>query len=270
MKGKFFFALFFFIFSHSLYAQEFKKLIWSDEFNYEGLPDNSKWGYEKGYVRNGEKQFYNVSNLENSRVKNGNLIIEARKDAGNDSGLWKELFEAKKQSYTSASLTTRNLNSWTHARIEVRAKLPKGVGVWPAIWLLGADKGGKGWPAKGEIDLMEYVGYKKNKVHVALHTTKRNHQNKKGINKEFKLDNLLTDYHTYAVEKHPNIIKFYMDDKLVFSYEKEGDSADYWPFDEPMYLIINLAIGGSWGGKHGIDDAIFPQQFLIDYVRVYQ
>ncbi|MEL0647698.1 glycoside hydrolase family 16 protein [Pseudoalteromonas agarivorans] len=262
--------LYFLVIPNSLCAQEYKKLVWSDEFNYEGLPDRSKWGYEKGYVRNGEKQFYNVADLDNSRVKNGNLIIEARKSEGNSSGLWAELFEAKKPLYTSASLTTRKLNSWTYARIEVRAKLPHGVGVWPAIWLLGVDEQHQGWPAKGEIDLMEYVGYKKNKVHVALHTKKRNHQNKKGINKEFKLEDLLTDYHTYAVEKYPNIIKFYIDNKLVFSYEKEGNSSDYWPFDEPMYLIINLAIGGSWGGKQGIDDGIFPQQFLIDYVRVYQ
>ena len=270
MKIHLFYFLCLQAFSWPLYAQEYNQLVWSDEFNSDGLPASEKWGYEQGYVRNGEKQLYVANNLHNARVKDGILIIEARKLESVETSLWDELFDSPKPMYTSASLTTRNLHSWTNAKIEVRAKLPHGIGVWPAIWLLGVDKQGKGWPAKGEIDMMEYVGYQKDKVHIALHTKMRNHQNKKAVNKGFKLKNILSEYHIYAVEKYSNVIKFFIDDKLVFSYEKEDDNTESWPFDEPMYLIINLAIGGYWGGKHGIDGSIFPQQFLIDYVRVYQ
>ena len=269
MNKKFYCFFFILACSFTLCADEYKKLVWNDEFNYEGLPDNEKWGYEQGYVRNREKQLYVPFSVENSRVQDGNLIIEAQKETINISTFFRGLFE-KRPAYTSASITTRNLWHWTYGRIEVRAKLPQGTGVWPAIWLLGIDKQHRGWPAKGEIDIMEYVGYKKNKVHVALHTKMRNHQNKKAVNKEFEISNLANNYYTYAVEKYPDEIKFFIDDELLFSYEKENDNFDSWPFDEPMYLIINLAIGGSWGGKYGIDDTIFPQKFLIDYVRVYQ
>ena len=258
------------VFPSLLYAQEYEQLVWSDEFNSDGLPDSEKWGYEQGYVRNGEKQLYVANNRQNARVEDGNLIIEARKLECVETSLWDKLFGSPKHMYTSASLTTRYLHSWTNAKIEVRAKLPQGVGVWPAIWLLGVDSQGKGWPAKGEIDMMEYVGYQKDEVHIALHTKMRNHQNKKAVKKEFKLTNPLSEYHIYAVENYPDVINFFIDDKLVFSYKKEGEDSDSWPFDEPMYLIINLAIGGSWGGKYGVDNSIFPQQFLIDYVRVYQ
>ena len=253
-----------------LYAQEYTKLVWSDEFNYAGLPDDRKWSYEEGYVRNGEKQLYVVKNSENSRVENGMLVIEAKKTTPKKLGFLQELFATKPQLYTSASLTTRNLNSWVYGRVEVRAKVPQGKGVWPAIWLLGLDKEHKGWPAKGEIDIMEYVGYQQNKVHVALHTKMRNHQNKKAVNRQFELNDLDKSFYTYAVEKYPNKINFFVDNELLLSYKKEGNSEAYWPFNNPMYLIINLAIGGSWGGKYGVDDAIFPQKFLIDYVRVYQ
>lgn len=145
------------------------ELSWADEFEYEGLPDSSKWSYENGYIRNNELQYYTKRRSKNARVENGTLIIEFRKD--NYSG----------HSYTSASLHTRNKAEWQYAKIEVRAKLPTGRGMWPAIWMLGTNIDEVGWPACGEIDIMENVGFDPDVVHANIHTEAYNHT--KGTNK---------------------------------------------------------------------------------------
>lgn len=234
------------------------KLVWSDEFDREGRPDAAKWTYEEGFVRNREKQFYTKDRPENARVENGHLIIEARKESFG------------KAEYTSASLTTRGKASWTRGRIEVRAKLPTGRGTWPAIWMLGTDRTLGGWPACGEIDIMEYVGFNPETIHANVHTKKYNHT--KGNNKGDKIQvaKPWEDFHTYAVEWFPDRLDFFVDGKKYFSYANEQSGPEAWPFDQPEYLILNTAIGGSWGGQQGIDDSIFPQQFAIDYVRIYQ
>ncbi|WP_166738792.1 glycoside hydrolase family 16 protein [Psychromonas algarum] len=243
-------------------------LVWSDEFTASSTPDRKKWNYEVGYLRNSEKQFYTSADKKNSRVEGGFLIIEAHK---RESSWYAFFFDSFTQpEYTSSSLTTKGIISWRYPRIEVRAKLPQGVGVWPAIWLLGLDPYKKGWPAKGEIDLMEYVGFDEKHIHFAVHTKNKNHTLKNGVNHSLLVRNLLNKFHTYAVEVKPERIDFWFDGALKFSYLKESDAYEAWPFDTPMYLIINLAIGGGWGGKKGIDNKIFPQKFVIDYVRVYQ
>lgn len=235
-------------------AQE-PKLVWSDEFDRDGPPDPAKWDVELGRIRNQEKQHYR---RENARVEGGHLVIEARKEA----------FE--KAAYTSASVITQGKAAWTSGRIEVRAKLPRGRGVWPAIWLLGQRMPEVGWPACGEIDVMEYVGFDPDVVHANIHCKAYNHLNGKGKGAPFKLPEPWKDFHVYAVDWTAERLEFSVDGQRSFTFANEKKGVDSWPYDQPHYLILNLAVGGSWGGQKGIDDAIFPQQFRIDYVRVYQ
>ena len=235
------------------------ELVWEDNFDLPGLPDSTVWNYETGYIRNNEAQFYTNARPENARVENGNLIIEARKD------FWEG------DSITSASINTYGKKSMLYGRIEVKAKLPTGVGTWPAIWMLGnAFNEGTHWPACGEIDIMENVGYDPDTIHANIHTKAYNHSigtnkgNRIGVEKPYE------NFNVYAVNWFEDHMDFFVNDSLYFSFKNEGTGNDVWPFDKPHYLLINLAIGGGWGGNKGIDDAIFPQKYYIDYVRVYR
>lgn len=268
LKG---FLRFFSFVAFSVYSQA-EQLIWQDEFSYTGIPDPLKWQYESGYVRNKENQFYTVEDLKTAYVENGFLTIQADRDGyWPSTNLIHSIFSsARKKRYNSASITTKHLPGWKNVRIEVRAKLPKGRGVWPAIWLLGEDINEVGWPACGEIDIMEYVGHKPGIVHSALHSQRYNHLNRNNIKSQIKVSDLAEKFHIFAVDKRHDRIDFWLDDYLYFSYLKEQGSDEAWPFDRGMYLILNLAIGGSWGGQKGIDDNIFPQKFVIDYVRIYE
>lgn len=234
------------------------RLVWADEFDKPGLPDPASWGYEEGFVRNNEKQFYTKARSENARVENGHLVLEARKETFQNA------------SYTSASLTTRGKTNWTYGRIEVRAKLPQGRGTWPAIWMLGADRSKGRWPACGEIDIMEYVGFEPDTIYANVHTAKFNHTKGTGRGSKTTIAAPYKDFHIYAVEWFQDRMDFYVDNKKYFTCPNDGGGFDSWPFDSPQYLILNIAIGGAWGGKNGIDDSIFPQRMEIDYVRVYQ
>ncbi len=234
------------------------KLVWSDEFDYTGLPDPSKLTYDTGYIANNEKQYYTESRTENARVEDGHLIIEARKEK------W-EGFD-----YTSARLVTRETATWTYGRFETRAKLPTGTGTWPAFWMLGTNIREVGWPACGEIDIMENVGFDPKVVHGYVHTEAYNHTKGTQRGSSVKLDRPWEEFHLYAVEWFDDRIDFFVDDHKYFTFEKESDNDDVWPFDKPHYLLLNLAIGGNWGGQQGIDDSIFPQQYIVDYVKVYE
>jgi len=251
-------------------------LVWSDEFDYTGLPNETKWNYEQGFVRNRELQYYTKARNENARVENGHLVIEARKedwpnpDYRDDASSRRWQRSRKKADYTSASLITRGKASWTYGRIEVKAKLPAGKGVWPAIWMLGTNIRDVGWPKCGEIDIMEYVGFDPNLIHANVHMAKYNHVKGTGKGSKIKADKPYESFHTYAVEWTPERMDFFFDEHKYFTFKNEHGGVDVWPFDQPHYLILNLAIGGSWGGQKGIDDSIFPQKFLIDYVRVYR
>lgn len=235
------------------------ELVWEDNFEGNGLPDSSIWGYEEGYIRNQEAQYYTRARPENARAEEGNLVIEARNDNWNGNKI------------TSASLNTYGKKSILYGRVEVKAKLPTGLGTWPAIWMLGdAINQGTGWPECGEIDIMENVGYDPDTIHANIHTKAYNHVmgtnkgNRTGAEKPYE------NYHIYAVEWFEDHMDFFLDDSLYFSFKNEGTGNDVWPFDKSHFLIINLAIGGGWGGQKGVDDAIFPQKYYIDYVRVYQ
>ena len=252
-------------------AQDKGKLIWSDEFDHAGAPDPKRWTNEVGFIRNRESQFYTSGRTENARVENGRLVIEARKERFALSANARGARGRTSADYTSASLTTRGLAEWKHVRIEVRAKLPQGHGVWPAIWLLGANESKIGWPRCGEIDVMEYVGFDTNTIHANIHTANYNHTRGTGKGSNLRIQSPSDDFHVYGVDWHADRMDFFVDDKKYFTYAKEPDAgADVWPFDQPFYLILNLAIGGTWGGQKGIDDSIFPQRYEIDYVRVYQ
>lgn len=251
--------------------------VWSDEFNYTGLPDANKWNYEVGFIRNRELQYYTSARKENARVENGTLIIESRKEKFKNPsydpdaerrGRWN--ISREYADYTSAGLMTLGKASWCYGRIEVRAKLPTGRGTWPAIWTLGTNIREVGWPTCGEIDIMENVGFDPNRIHANSHTRKYNHARNTGKGASIRVSKPYKEFHIYAVEWYPDRIDFYVDDNKYFSYENEGSGEDAWPYDKPQYLILNTAIGGTWGGQKGIDDSIFPQKFYIDYVRIYQ
>lgn len=231
-------------------------LVWADEFDGQGLPDSSKWDYEVGFIRNNERQYYTRSRPENARLENGTLVIEARRESFSGA------------SYTSASLTSRA--NWTYGRIEVRAKLPAGRGTWPAIWTLGTNIREVGWPTCGEIDIMEHVGFEPGRVHANIHTKAYNHVQGTNKGNSLRVDRVVEDFHVYSATWTPEQIRFFIDGQQYFAFSREAGGDAVWPFDKPLYLILNLAIGGSWGGQQGIDDAAFPARFVIDYVRVYR
>ena len=246
------------------------KLVWSDEFNKPGLPDQKKWTYEVGYIRNNEAQYYTKDRRENGRIDGGHLIIEARKDSlslTDKSRLRKGRTTAN---ITAASLTTKGKKTLTYGKVEVRAKLPAGRGVWPAIWMLGTNIKQVGWPACGEIDIMEFVGHNPGVIHANLHTRGFNHIKGNGRGHYIKIPDASTKFHVYSMEWTKERIRCFVDGKCYFACVNDGQGVDSWPFDKSQYLILNLAIGGSWGGEKGIDEKIFPQQFLIDYVRIYE
>jgi beta-glucanase (GH16 family) len=246
------------------------KLVWADEFNYTGLPDPQKWDYEEGFVRNNEPQYYTRGRLENARVENGTLIIEARKESfknphfkpdGTKTGRQRETAD-----YTSASLITQNHASWRYGRMEIRAKLPQGVGTWPAFWTLGINHNTTGWPGCGEIDIMEYWARKPHEMTSTVHWRKEGkHQQDYG-----KLDvpESLGEFHVYALEWNAERMNFFCDGKKYHTVpltklDDKGDNA----FRKPHYILLNFALEGR--GKK-IDGTAFPQRFVVDYVRVYE
>jgi beta-glucanase (GH16 family) len=234
-------------------------LVWSDEFNYKGLPDSTKWSYDIGSKDgwgNNELQYYTYRQKENARVENGKLIIEARKEN-------KESFH-----YTSARLLTRGKASWQYGKIEVRAKLPKGRGSWPAIWMLAENM--KEWPDDGEIDIMEHVGFHPGYIHGSIHCKKYYHVIGTQKTDTVRVPDCSSAFHVYSLEWDKDSIKVGVDNKVYFSFANEHKGYEYWPFDNKMHLILNIAVGGNWGGQKGVDDKVFPMRMEVDYVRVYQ
>jgi beta-glucanase (GH16 family) len=241
------------------------RLVWSDEFDYKGLPDPKKWDYDVGGHGWGNKelQFYTARRNENARVENGWLIIEARKE------LWQG------SEYTSARLVSRGKADWTYGRVEVRAKLPSGRGTWPAIWMLPTGWTYGSWPRSGEIDIMEHVGFDPDVVHASIHTSAYNHTINTQKTAALRVANARRDFNVYAIEWTPEEIRGFVNHQLYFTFRNErptNPAADFrqWPFDKPFHLLLNLAVGGTWGGQQGVDPTIWPQRFEIDYVRVYQ
>jgi beta-glucanase (GH16 family) len=240
-------------------AQHAWKMVWNDEFNYKGLPDTAKWKYNVGAGGwgNNESEFYTSNRLENARVENGALVIEARKEKWINSN------------YTSARLVTKGRGDWKYGRVEVRAKLPKGRGTWPAIWMLGSTNPLK-WPDDGEIDIMEHVGFDQGRIHGSIHCKKYNHVIGTQKTAITTVADCSENFHVYSVEWNAEKITIEVDGQVYFTFNNEHAGYASWPFDNPMHIILNIAVGGNWGGAKGVDDTIWPQQMVIDYVRVYQ
>lgn len=241
-----------------------RKLVWSDEFQYVGAPDSTKWTYDLGNGcpeicgwGNDELEFY-TNKPENTRVDGEYLIIELRQEDQHD------------YPYTSARIKSTGQGHWTYGRFEIRAKLPEGLGTWPAIWMLPTEWTYGGWPLSGEIDIMEKVGYSPDSIVASAHTAAYNHSlgtHKNGIG--YIPDNSDV-FHNYILEWNENEYQVFVDDTLIFHYTNPNKSFAEWPFDQKFHLILNIAFGGSWGGKHGIEPNDLPAKMLIDYVRVYQ
>ncbi len=235
--------------------QSGRKLVWEENFDGNQL-NTSIWNFELGDGcpnvcgwGNNEREIYTQTN---HFVKDGYLTIEARKE-GNK--------------YTSTRITTAGKKEFMYGRIEARAKLPVGQGIWPAFWMLGANIGRVGWPLCGEIDILEYVGKNPHQVYTTLHTTAAHGDHASSKVTEFPT--IEEGFHTYAVEWDATKIEFFVDNQSVYVFAPKERTAEVWPYDQKFFILVNMAVGGNFGGPE-VDDTIFPQQFIIDYIRVYQ
>jgi beta-glucanase (GH16 family) len=245
------------------------RLAWSDEFDVAGLPDATRWNYDTdrnsaGWYNN-ELQYYSNARPENSRVENGLLLITARKEDLSTLGVndWSG------QRYSSARLLTRDKAAWRYGFFEIRAKLPCGTGTWPAIWTLSAAPQIR-WPEDGEIDIMEHVGFDPGVVHGTVHTDAFNHTRGNQRGAATTIPDLCAAFHRYQLNWTAARITIGVDDRNFYQYSNDNSGNAEWPFDSPQYLILNIAVGGDWGGQMGVNDAVFPVQMQVDYVRVYQ
>jgi beta-glucanase (GH16 family) len=235
------------------------KLVWSDEFNYTGLPDATKWGYDVGGNGwgNNELQYYTQNELKNARVANGILTVTALKELTNG------------KEYSSARLITKEKMDFLYGKIEIKAKLPAGRGSWPALWMLSS-KSPFTWPNDGEIDIMEHVGYDFGRIHGSVHTQSFNHIIGTQKTANTLVPDCATAFHIYAMEWTSTKITVSIDGTPFFTFANDGLGYNSWPFTNKMHLLINIAVGGNWGGVQGVDDTIFPIKMEVDYVRVYQ
>lgn len=241
--------------SNFSFAQQAKReLVWEENFEGKTLNENH-WNFELGDGcpncgwGNNERQLYTK---ENHKLVNGTLVITAKKDGDN---------------YTSTRITTKNKKEFQYGRMEARAKLPVGYGIWPAFWMLGSNFKEVGWPKCGEIDILEYIGREPHMVFTTLHT-QSSHGN--SINtKKTSFPNIEDGFHVFAMDWTKDKMDFFVDDILVYTFQPENKTEDTWPYNQPFYFLINVAIGGNFGGPK-VDDAIFPQDFTIDYIRVYK
>ena len=244
--------------------------VWSDEFNRAGAVDATKWVWETGGNGwgNNELQFY-TNRRENSRVellpgsRNGRLIIEARKEAFSGG--------TTTRNYTSARLSS--LGDWAYGRMEVRAKLPAGRGLWPAIWMLPKDwtYGNGSWPDNGEIDIMEQVGYEPNTIHATVHTRLFHHSIGTQVGKSTVLNTATTAFNNYVLEWRPHQVAVFVNGLRYFTFDRQGRDWQAFPFDKNFAFRLNMAVGGNWGGSQGgVDETIFPRRMEVDYVRVFK
>ncbi len=239
------------------------ELVWSDEFNGNSLSEMN-WKFETGQHGWGNNEWQNYVANDNVEVSNGTLKIIAKKIGTGQ----------KVGDYTSTRLNSNK--AFTFGRMEIRAKIPadKGRGLWPALWMLGSNISSVGWPACGEIDMMEYVSYDPKTVHFTIHSTANNHVNGTQVTSgPVALDTVEEKFHAYGLLWTENYLKFYVDeiDNVTFAFQRPFSYNDNnWPFSKPFYFLMNIAVGGNWGGLEGVNDAVFPAVMEVDYVRVYQ
>lgn len=233
---------------------------WADEFDVPGAPDAANWGYDLGGSGWGNHELGNYTNLPaNVSIAGGFLTITAKKESSGG------------MNYSSARLVSKNAGDFLYGRVEVSAKLPAGKGTWPAIWMLPSGTWAYGdWPASGEIDIMEHVGYDPNVVHFSAHTKAFNWVINTQKSAAINVPGAVTDFHKYRLDWTPYALRGYYDDAVVFTFVNDGKGFADWPFDKPFHVLLNLAVGGDWGGAQGVDDSIFPVSMVVDYVRVYK
>lgn len=239
-----------------VYGQERYRQVWADEFDYTGAPDTASWGYDikaSGWVNN-EMQNY-TNSPENSFVRDGKLTIRAIK---------------KNDIWTSARLVTKNKVDFLYGRMEIRAKLPTGKGTWPAIWMLPTDWEYGGWPESGEIDIMEHVGYDTGVIHATVHTKAYNHVIGTQVGNSTVVPDFADQFHNYSIEWDADKMDVYIDDLKYFTFNNDQKN-DFttWPFNKRFHLIMNIAIGGDWGGAKGIDPDLKEATMEVDYVRLF-
>jgi beta-glucanase (GH16 family) len=253
------------------------ELDWADEFDYEGPPDPSRWNidiWRRGKA-NSEDQTY-TDFPRNVRVENGVLVLEAHKEDYNNAH------------YTSGRINSQGKGDILYGRVEVRAKLPRGQGTWPAIWMLPSDpynyatncvapeewQGSltcDAWPNSGEIDIMEHVGFDMQTIHGTVHNKAYYWVNWEQRKASVEGKNVDEEFHVYSLEWTPDYIYIFLDGSPYFFYLNEKTGWKAWPFDKPFNVILNLAIGGDWGRAGGpIDNSLFPTRMEVDYVRVYK
>lgn len=230
---------------------------WNDEFVSAGL-DSMKWTYETGGDGWGNNELQYYTDGENVSVSDGILRITARKE------------KRKSRNYTSSRIVTRHKGEWLYGKVEVRAKLPNGKGTWPAIWMLPSRQFYGSETSSGEIDIMEHVGYEPDIVHFSIHNKAYNSSLKNEKTSKTKVKHSSGRFHNYTLEWTPYGIRGFADGKKYFEYLNKKKGSKFWPFDKKFFLILNLAIGGDWGGLNGVDNSIFPATLEIDYVRVYK
>ena len=232
------------------------KLLWHDEFDGDAINrDNWTFDLGGGGWGNGEAEYY-TDRPENARIDDGMLVIEARQEKYEDSY------------YTSARLKTQGLQSFQYGRIEARIKVPSGDGLWPAFWMLGSSFDGTNWPDCGEIDIMEYVGREPDLIIGTLHGP--GYSGALGVSQWNRQEYAIADdFHTYAIEWKPDQIDWYYDGEKYHTVTPDDLSGRQWVFDQPFFIILNLAVGGTLGGPIGLD-TVFPAQYYVDYVRVYE
>lgn len=235
----------------------YTNLIWEDNFDTDGAPNTANWTYDLGTGDNGwgnsESQHY-TDRADNVIVADGVLKITAKKESFIGSN------------YTSARLKTQGLFDFTYGRIDVRAKLPEGAGTWPAIWMLGANFETVTWPACGEIDITEHVGNSQGLIHGTIHTTSSSGASVNSGTKN--VSDASSEFHVYSVNWSENEISFLIDDEVYYTYKPTTKDANTWPFDADQFIILNVAMGGNFGGA--IDAAFTESTMEIDYVKVYQ
>ncbi len=252
--------------NHTLEGWE---LVWNDEFDGDAI-DDQKWNkllWRPGWVNN-ELQAYTDRDT-NVFVQDGNLVIQALIEPGFFGTDYTGT--SYTADYTSGRLNTAGKGEWTYGRFDTRAKLPKGIGSWPAIWMLGSNISAVGWPHCGEIDIMEHVGFDEGNIHASIHTTDYNHVNGTQKSGQVIIPTATDSFHVYSLEWDSTYIRYLVDDEpYFFIYNDSNGDEDKWPFNKPQYIILNLAVGGDWGGAEGIDPSVFPMEMKVDYVRVFE
>ena len=245
------------------------ELLWSDEFNDEEL-DLTKWNklnWKPGWVNN-ELQAYTDRDT-NIFLENGHLVLQGNIEPGYSGTDY--VGNNYVADYTSGRVNTDDKFSTTYGRFDIKAKLPAGKGSWPAIWMLGESISSIGWPQCGEIDIMEHVGYDQGLVHGSIHTQDYNHMYGTQKSGSKYVDDVTDTFHVYSLEWSPFYLRYLIDNEpFFFVYNDSNGDFGKWPFNDPHYLILNLAIGGDWGGVQGVSASAFPMKMYIDYVRVYK